>query len=274
MRSSQFSKLTGAIVTVLVLLLVLMIGLTLARFPLTATEGAAGADGSASSADATRAALAGEATASAGAAAGMLPTFTPTPGLPDTPATPAVMAGSDFGVTLQATPTRRDPAQGAEAGAAPAAGTDSVPTAEAPVATAVPTRDPSALPLPDPALPPTATVQFFANGNEVQDVAFADGSFWAATHMGALRWDVDTGAATLAGLEQGLGSVRLSSAADCPLAGFGLVFGSDAGLQIWNPDEDTWRQVVSGGAEIRHRDVSALACDVAQGLLAVGYGEH
>lgn len=285
MQSSQFRRLTGLIVTVLVVLLVLLIGLTLARFPLTQAEGAEEAPGqiatrAAEASAATAAAVeASNATATAAMVAGLMPTFTPTTGAPApgavesaTPA-PDPVESAALGVTLQATPTRREPAQG-EATPAGESVPDTTPAAAEAPAETVPTRDPSTLPLPDPGAPPTATVQFFANPNEVQDVAFDADGFWAATNAGAIRWDVDTGAATFFGLEQGLGSMRLTSAVACPLEDFGLVFGSDAGLQIWNAEEGSWRQVVSGGAAIRHRDVVALACDVAQGLLAVGYGEH
>ncbi len=268
MQSSQFRRLSGLIVTVLLLALVLLIGSTLMRFPLTPgvelptplTDEQRGATATVEAARATEAAA---------VAAGMQPTFTPT----STPsgaeaaapaATPdAAQPGAQLGVTLQATPTRRDQASGEpEVAAAPSP----LPPA--------PTRNPNTLPLPDASAPPTATVQFFANPNEVQDVAFAGDSLWAATHQGALRWEIESGAATLAGLEQGLGSVRLSSVVNCPLEAFGLVFGSDAGLQIYSSVDGTWRAELGGGATLRHNDVSALACDVAQGLLAVGYREH
>jgi ligand-binding sensor domain-containing protein len=108
----------------------------------------------------------------------------------------------------------------------------------------------------------------------VSDVVFSDGDFWAATNAGAIRWELESATAQVAGLDEGLGSVRLSSAVTCPLDEFGLVFGSDAGLQIRKPETGEWRQIVSGGASMRHRDVSALACDGAQGLLVVGYAEH
>lgn len=268
MQSSQFRRLSGLIVTLLLLALVLLIGSTLLRFPLTpGTE--LPTPISEAEAGATAAAAAARATESAAIAAGMQPTFTPTAPAaggeaPAQGTTPAPgQPDAQLGVTLQATPTRRA-----------AAGEPTVETLAPSPLPPTPTRDPNALPLPDPAAPPTATVQFFANPNEVQDVVFAGDGLWAATQIGALRWDVDTGAATLAGLAQGLGSVRLNSAINCPLEGFGLVFGSDAGLQIHDSADESWRQELGGGSTLRHNDVAALACDTAQGLLVVGYREH
>jgi ligand-binding sensor domain-containing protein len=263
LQSSQFRRLTGVIVTVLVVLLVILIGSTLARFPLSPAEGVTSA--------------AGEATATALATAGLQPTFTPTPGGAEAVTTPEAPASDGaaevgLGVTLEATPTRRDPVTPASSGAE----TDAPPSEPVVAPTLAPaaTRDPSLLPLPDPSAPPTATVEFFANPNDVQDVAFAGDDLWAATHAGALQWDVETETGTLAGLADGLGSVRLTSAVECPLEQFGLVFGSDNGLQVYSPASGAWQQITSGGASIRHSDVSALACDATQGLLAVGYAEH
>jgi len=286
LHSSKFRRLTGAVITLLVIALVTLIGSTLARFPLTETESGslvaeiAATDSTNGNPPATEAAepLPSTPTPAPGSAESAVNQAAPPQGAEANQTEPA----PEFGVTLQATPTRDEVAPVGEA-SADATSTIEAETAagETPeAATPIPGESVTTggLPLPNPDSPPTSTVQFFANANDIQDVAFADAAFWSATNAGAIQWDPDTGTSTLYGIEEGLGSVRLSSVVNCPLENFGLVFGSDAGLQVYNAaaaaDGKAWRQITNSGASLRHRNISALACDPAQGILAVGYSEH
>src|SRR5690606_32030296 len=55
---------------------------------------------------------------------------------------------------------------------------------------------------------------------------------------------------------------------------FGVVFGSDSGLQVVDPRAGGWRVRDSANSELSYDDVSALACDAEDGYLVVGYARH
>ncbi len=255
MKSTGFRILTGAIVTLLLVLFVGLIGATLVRFSMAETV----AEGRArSGTPAPPAAL--ETPAELDSAPVAEPVAEP-----DALEADPTGAASDFAVTIQPTPTRRtDEAE-------PPPGLSVEPEAEPAATGGLP------LPTPDPLTPPEEPLQFFGNPNWVQDLDFEGNTLWAATSGGALRWE-PAGAAqptpTLFTTADGLATSRLTAVANCPLEDFGVVFGSTAGLQVYNPDTDTWKRIVGGGAAIRHSDVSALACDAAQGVLVVGYATH
>lgn len=241
MHSSGYRTLTGAIVTALVVLFVILVGATLVRFPMNGLSQGAGAT----------------------------PTGTPSqqPAVSTTnvaisdgssePA-PAGASTSVFAVTVAPTVTPQPHV------------TLDTPT---PTLTATPTLPPG-LPTPNPDATIAAPVLSYANANWVNDVAYSGSNLWAATSGGAVRWNVVDGESQRFTATDGLGATYLTAVADCPLKNFGLVFGSDSGLQIYDAATDGWKQVRGGGAALHHDDVTAVACDAQQGIVAVGYNAN
>lgn len=243
--SSGFRTLTGVIVTVLVVLFVILIGTTLARYPMGEVS------------------QAGDMTEGATPPAASSPTSgvvandaEPTPA--ETTAPAPAESTSVFAVTIQPTATRE-----------PRVVLDT-PT---PTASATPTAPPG-LPTPNPEATIAAPVLVYANANWVNDVAYAGTTLWAATSGGAVQWRADGAEPRVITAADGLGATFLTAVADCALEDFGVIFGSDHGLQVYSPDAQTWKQIRGGGAALRYDDVTALACDVKQGVLAVGYGAN
>lgn len=248
-----FLMLSGIIVTLLLLALVALIVTTLMRFPIRAT---------ATNAPATLAAD----------LAVIAPTATPQP-----EAATEVLATPDEALATPAdAPAESAPAATESPVDEPAATpTDALAVGSAESAAAEPTPSgPPPLPTPDPAAAPAAPFQLFANANSVNDVAVNGGTLWAATTGGALRWDVATAAATTFTAAEGIAPGPLTAVVVCNMQDFGIVFGGNSGLQIYSPTDNTWRQLVGGGAALAWNDVAALDCDADQGLLAVGYQTH
>ena len=244
-----FQMLTGAVVTLLLLALVALIAVTLLRFPIRQGESGSAPAQAASPATlvADLAVIAPTATPEPTAAA---PTPTPAP---ETPAPPATEPPADAQLT-DAPPADTQP-----------------PTAEAQAPDAPTPSGPLPLPTPDPAAAPAPALQLFANANTVNDVALDGATLWAATTGGALRWDVATAAATTFSPADGVAPGPLSAVVVCAIDGFGTVFGGTNGLQIFNSETGAWTQIGPGSAALAAGDVTSLACDADQGVLAVGY---
>ena len=244
-----FQMLTGAVVTLLLLALVVLITVTLLRFPIRQGESGSAPAQAASPATlvADLAVIAPTATPEPTAAA---PTPTPAP---ETPAPPATEPPADAQLT-DAPPADTQP-----------------PTAEAQAPDAPTPSGPLPLPTPDPAAAPAPAPPLFSNANTVNDVALDGATLWAATTGGALRWDVATAAATTFSPADGVAPGPLSAVVVCAIDGFGTVFGGTNGLQIFNSETGAWTQIGPGSAALAAGDVTSLACDADQGVLAVGY---
>jgi ligand-binding sensor domain-containing protein len=111
------------------------------------------------------------------------------------------------------------------------------------------------------------------NANWANALALNGDTLWVASGGGALAWDVNSGEVTHSTTENGLIANHLTAVVDCPLPGFGTVFGGDQGIQILD-QRGNWKTLTSGGNSLSHDDVSALACNIDSGLLVVGYAQH
>lgn len=114
----------------------------------------------------------------------------------------------------------------------------------------------------------------FTNANLVNDVAAALNTIWVATDGGVVVWNKNNGTYTKYTTVDGLAANRTTAVVNCPLPGFGVLFGSAAGLQILNPQTAQWRVLNSSNSPMRFDDVTALHCDRAERFLLIGYSQH
>lgn len=114
----------------------------------------------------------------------------------------------------------------------------------------------------------------FSDANVINDLVVISNTIWLATDGGALAWNKGSNNPVKFTTVSGLGANRLTAVANCPLPGFGIVFGSARGLQIVDPRSGRWSIRTSGDGGMRFDDVAALYCDAANQLLVVGYGSH
>jgi ligand-binding sensor domain-containing protein len=156
-----------------------------------------------------------------------------------------------------------------------ATATETLPPTATETHTVTPTPYVPTLPLPTPDLDRSPRdKQILANGNWVNGMTIADDLLWSATGGGAVAWNRHTGESSHYTTLDGLTANHLTAVADCPLPGFGLVFGSDQGLQVFDVRAGGWKNVASGGAALSYGDVSSVACNADARLLAVGYARH
>lgn len=257
MQSPASRTLTGAIVTGLVVVLLFLIVSTLMRYPMGESAGAP----TPAAPEPAPAAL-----EPAPAAEPVVGETTPDAASAPAAADPAAATDPQIAITLQPTPTRR--------GEEPAAAGAGESNAAAETAPAVEEVVEGVLPAPDAASPPQAPLLTFANANWINDVLLVGDTLWAATSGGAIRWDTTRATAESFGVAEGLAGAQLTTAVDCPLEGFGLIFGSPAGLQVLRAADQSWAQVVAGEDALHANNVTALTCSPAQGLLAVGYADQ
>ena len=138
--------------------------------------------------------------------------------------------------------------------------------------------------LPEPT--PTPTPLPLANGdwaaltdpNDMNELVVISNTVWIAGNGGAVAWTRGSTTPVVYTAADGLYGNQLTSVANCALPGFGVVFGSPAGLQIGDPRTGRWRQVTrsgDGGSEgMRFGDVATIYCDAGNGFLIVGYAAH
>lgn len=154
------------------------------------------------------------------------------------------------------------------------------PTAtRAPTLTATPVISITTLlaPSPTPSLPPRATTQpwsLITDANWMNELVVAGNTIWVATDGGALAWTRGSATPVKFTTLNGLTSNRLTAVADCALPDLGVIFGSDAGLQIVDPAAGGWRQLTGANSDLRYDDVIDLVCDPAAGYLVIGYAQH
>lgn len=114
----------------------------------------------------------------------------------------------------------------------------------------------------------------YSNGNMVNDLVVANTMIWAATDGGVGAWNRSNNEYTKFTTLDGLAVNRTTTVVDCPLPGFGLVFGSDQGLQIFDTQRNRWKTLNSTNSEMHFDDISALYCSPEDGFLVVGYARH
>lgn len=131
-------------------------------------------------------------------------------------------------------------------------------------------------PSPTPSPTARATAQpwsLITDANWMNEVAVADNTIWVATDGGALTWARGSATPVKFTTLNGLTSNRLTTVADCALPDLGVIFGSDAGLQVVAPAGD-WRQLTSANSDLSYDDIVDLACDPAAGYLVIGFAQH
>ncbi|MBX3015592.1 MAG: hypothetical protein KF832_28985 [Caldilineaceae bacterium] len=121
---------------------------------------------------------------------------------------------------------------------------------------------------------PTNAWRTYSNGNEVNDLLLLNTTIWAATEGGVSSWNRSNNVYTKFTTLDGLTVNRTTTVVDCPLPGFGLVFGSDHGLQIYVQSTGTWKTLNRTNSEMHFDDVTALYCNAEAGFLVVGYAQH
>lgn len=116
--------------------------------------------------------------------------------------------------------------------------------------------------------------RLYSNGNAVNAVVPQNSMIWAATDGGVSAWNRSNNEYAKFTTLDGLTANRTTTLVYCPLPGFGLVFGSNQGLQIFEPQRNRWKTLNSVNSELHHDDVTALYCNAEAGFLVVGYGRH
>ena len=114
----------------------------------------------------------------------------------------------------------------------------------------------------------------YSNGNVVNDIVVANTMIWAASDGGVGVWNRSNNEYAKFTTLDGLAANRTTTVVDCPLPGFGLVFGSEQGLQIFDTQRNRWKTLNSTNSEMHFDDVSALYCSPEHGFLVVGYARH
>ncbi len=137
--------------------------------------------------------------------------------------------------------------------------------------------------LPVPTATPTPPP--FGNGswaaltdpNDMNELVVISNTLWIAGSGGGLAWSKGSTTPVVYTAADGLYGNQLTAVADCALPGFGVVYGSPAGLQVVDARTGRWRQISSAagqGEGMHYDDVTALYCDAENGFLIVGYAEH
>ncbi len=116
--------------------------------------------------------------------------------------------------------------------------------------------------------------RLYSNGNAVNGVVPLSSMIWAATEGGVSAWNRSNNEYAKFTTLDGLTANRTTTVVDCPLPGFGLVFGSNQGLQIFEPQRNRWKTLNSANSELHYDDVTALYCNAEAGFLVVGYGRY
>lgn len=125
------------------------------------------------------------------------------------------------------------------------------------------------------AQPTTNTAwRIYSNANVANSVTAALNTIWVATDGGVIAWNKNNGTYTKFTTLDGLAANRTTSVINCPLRGFGVVFGSEAGLQIFDNQTDEWRVLNSSNSGMSFDDVTALYCDAENRFFVVGYKQH
>ena len=135
---------------------------------------------------------------------------------------------------------------------------------------------------PTPTLSPTVTPvpvstpqwEVLSNGNYVNAVIGEGQTVWAASDGGVVAWNLQSGQASKFTNIDGLSSNAITAAAYCPIATLGVVFGSVAGLQVFDLRSGGWRTLNSANSPMSFDNVRALYCNADAGFLVVGYADQ
>ncbi|MEZ4711705.1 MAG: two-component regulator propeller domain-containing protein [Caldilineaceae bacterium] len=139
--------------------------------------------------------------------------------------------------------------------------------------TPTPTSTPTSTLTSTPTSVPISTPQWqvLSNGNYVNAIAPNEQTIWAASDGGVVLWDLQNGAASKFTTVDGLSNNVISAVQYCPIATLGMVFGSEAGLQVFDLRSSSWRTLDSANSPMSFDNVQALYCDAVAGFLVVGY---
>lgn len=116
--------------------------------------------------------------------------------------------------------------------------------------------------------------QSYSNSNIANDLAVANTTIWVATDGGVVAWNKSNSTPVKFTTLDGLAVNRTTAVVNCPLRGFGIVFGSDQGLQIFDTQRGAWKVLNTSNSTMSFADVAALHCDLNNGFLVVGYRQH
>lgn len=121
---------------------------------------------------------------------------------------------------------------------------------------------------------PAGPWKSYTNANLANAVTAALNTIWVATDGGVIAWNKNNGSYTKYTTLDGLAANRTTAVVNCPLRGFGVVFGSEVGLQIFELQSSVWKVLNSSNSGMSFDDVTALHCDVENRYLIVGYKQH
>ncbi len=114
----------------------------------------------------------------------------------------------------------------------------------------------------------------YSNGNQLNDLTVVNNTIWAASGGGIVAWNRSNNAGVKYTTLDGLIANRTTAVVNCPLAGFGLIFGTDYGLQLYDTERERWTLLNSSNSELHFDDIATLNCSVDYGFLVVGYRQH
>lgn len=114
----------------------------------------------------------------------------------------------------------------------------------------------------------------YTNGNFVNEAIVVNDLVWAATDGGVVAWNQNSGSASKFTTADGLLSNQTNAVTFCEFAELGIVFGTSAGLQIFNIENGRWSTLTSENSLMSFDDVSDLYCDSIYGFMVIGYERH
>ena len=134
-----------------------------------------------------------------------------------------------------------------------------------------PTPTATATPAPEAIFDNESVWSVETNGNFANAVTSVNENLWVASGGGAVAWNQRSGNPVKFTTMDGLSSNRTVDVAYCPLPGFGVLFASRNGIQVFNTQEGTWSTLNSSNSPMSFDSVAALHCDAESGQLVVGY---
>lgn len=133
---------------------------------------------------------------------------------------------------------------------------------------------PSAVPTPRARASTAEPWQSFTNANRANGITASINTIWVSTDGGVVAWNKSNNTSVKYTTLEGLAANRTTTVVNCPLRGFGIVFGSEVGLQIFESQSNQWKLLNSTNSSMSFDDVSALYCDLENRYLLIGYQQH
>ena len=146
--------------------------------------------------------------------------------------------------------------------------------AETATPTELPAATATATPIPASPFGPQPEWRIASNGNFANQVAPMRDTVWAATDGGVVAWNKDSGGHVKFTTLDGLSANRALAAENCPLPGFGMLFATNDGLQVFDTQSGSWKTLNSASSPMSFDDVAALHCDVDNEVLIAAYARH